>query len=316
MRTWITIQKPVVLAGLLLPVFFFLGFFIGAAVLPATALNQLYKGGQLFFQATLPVHTAVQDSPLPVNLLLAAAGMPITDFSSPGALPVTAGRDDTGDENILIIPAEPKPAEPLPQSDTPQAVVYCTHASEEYSGQQRINGQPGGVMAAARVLADELEAAGISVILDETVHDSPSYDAAYGSSLQTLTAYKEQYPEIELFIDVHRDSSIPGVSYTMRNDTGAYARMMLVIGSDENLEHPNWQQNLAFARQVHDAAEALQSGIMREPRIYSGRYNQHMGTQALLVEIGSTENSVEEAKRSAAVMGRAIVNCLKENAAT
>ena len=49
---------------------------------------------------------------------------------------------------------------------------------------------------------------------------------------------------------------------------------------------------------------------MRDSKIYNGRYNQHVGNKAILVEVGSTSNTVEEAKSSAALLGNAIAKLL------
>lgn len=309
MRHAFAAKRPLQLAGVLLIGLFLFGIFLGAAILPASMLSRLYQYGQAFLVMTLPATTISSSAPgLPVELLLQTAGLP-QPASFPQSLPATAGVDNTS-ESILILPQPKTPSKVTPPlSDTPQAIIYCTHTSEEYQDGKRVNGQAGGVLEAARTLAESLEGLGIRVLLDETLHDI-SYNDSYSSSLNKLSELKQAYPEIELLIDVHRDSSIPGVNYTLRNDSGAYAKMMLIIGSDENLPHPNWQQNRAFAQQVQAAADQLQSGIMREARIYNGRYNQHLGSKAILVEIGSTDNTLEEAKRSAQVLAEAIANCL------
>jgi stage II sporulation protein P len=193
---------------------------------------------------------------------------------------------------------------------TPRAVIYCTHTSEEYSGQTRQNGVPGGVLTAAKALADELEKCGIGVILLDDVFDAPDWNLAYANSLAALEKVKKQYPKIELFIDVHRDSQVPGLNTTFTDDSGSYARMMLIIGSNVNLAHPSWKKNKAFAEKVNVEIENIKPGLMRDPRVYTGRYNQHIGTKAFLVEIGSTANTVEQAKNSAKVLADAITAAL------
>ena len=49
---------------------------------------------------------------------------------------------------------------------------------------------------------------------------------------------------------------------------------------------------------------------MRDSKIYNGRYNQNVGNKALLVEIGSTSNTVEEEKASDTLLGTAIATLL------
>ena len=245
---------------------------------------------------------ALKDAPPdPRALLFSAAGLPAIEPS-----PAAAAEEVPPPEEALLVLA---PAHTGEAEDKPRAVVYCTHTSEEYQGQSRKKGVAGGVLEAARALAAALEEEGVEVILDETVHDY-DYDEAYEHSLATLEEIKAAHPEIRLFIDVHRDSAIAGISTTLNAEGEDYAKMLLIVGSDERLPHPDWEANRDFARQVAAAANDILPGVMREPRVYSGRYNQHIGDRALLVEIGSTDNSEEEAKRSAVILARAIAASL------
>lgn len=260
-------------------------------LLPAVLAAVLWAGA--------PAAGQPRERPDIYELLLRSAGLPV--LSEEPAAAEAAGIPP--EEALLVV------AKPQPPKERVRAVVYCTHTSEEYSGQSRRKGVPGGVLEAARELARALEEQGLEVIFDETVHDF-DYDAAYSHSLSALEEIVAQYPDTRLFIDVHRDSAIAGISTSLRADGVDYAKMLLIVGSDENLPHENWQANYAFAKQVAAETERLLPGLMREPRVYSGRYNQHIGDRALLVEIGSTDNSEEEAKRSAAVLARAIAASL------
>ena len=317
---WISLlrKKTAFTWGATLLTLFFLGILLGAALSPAFALQGLFHSGSFFFRLSLPLsaQSLSADESGWVLFLWQVSGVPVgTSEERENAVPALA--EASSEECLLILSEE---SEPEPEAEAAateaeapalQAVVYCSHTSEEYADQTRINGQAGGVLEVARALADALEAQGIDVILDEAVHDNP-YDEAYASSLASIRQIAAEYPEIELFIDVHRDAAISGLSTTLRTESGSYAKMMLVIGSDEKLEHPNWKQNEAFAQAVNDAAESLLSGIMRQPRISSNRYNQHIGTKAILVEVGSTDNTVEEAKRSIKILAEAIVSCLQK----
>ncbi len=229
---------------------------------------------------------------------LAAHSVAAPDPASDAATTVDAGPAPATGECLLLLPPDDAPA--------PRVVIYCTHAGEEYAGQRRVNGKAGGVMTAAAALADAFEARGVGVIFDQTLHDSPSYDDAYQSSLTSLSAIAAQYPEIEVYFDIHRDSLIEGVDTTLETAAGSLARMMFVVGTDEKFPHPGWRQNYEFACAVTAELEALQPGLTREPRLYSGRYNQHIAAAAALVEIGSNGNSVQEACRSAELLAEAV----------
>jgi len=210
------------------------------------------------------------------------------------------------EDGLLVVAAAAKTGESL----EPRAVIYCTHASEEYAGQVRKNGVAGGVLTAARTLAGELEARGIGTILLTDIFDAPDWNKSYANSLAALKKVKAAYPDIELYIDVHRDAEIEGINTVLTDESGAYARMLLVVGSDANLPHPDWEKNLAFAKILNKEAEKLYPGLMRSLKIYKGRYNQHIAAKAILVEIGSTTNSVEQAQSSATLLAEAISHIL------
>ena len=74
----------------------------------------------------------------------------------------------------------------------------------------------------------------------------------------------------------------------------------------KNWTTPLWRENYDFALQLDATLNQLVPDVTREPRVYSGRYNQHISTGAILVEVGSTDNTVEEAQRSAALLAEAI----------
>lgn len=193
---------------------------------------------------------------------------------------------------------------------TPRAVVYCTHTSEEYAGQIRQSGVAGGVLDAARTLASCLEDQGVETILLDDIFDAPDWNNAYTNSLNALEKIKAEYPDIEIYIDVHRDSQIPGLNTVLTSDSKSYARLMFIVGSNANLPHPNWQKNLAFTNKVDKEVEDIMPGLVVSLKTYNGRYNQHIADKAFLVEIGSNANTTEQAKASAAILAEAISNII------
>lgn len=56
------------------------------------------------------------------------------------------------------------------------------------------------------VVTAQLQAAGIGVVHDKTVHDSPQYTGAYDRSKATVLKNLEAYPTIQVVLDIHRDS--------------------------------------------------------------------------------------------------------------
>ena len=284
---------------------FVLGLLAGLLCAPSGLISSFAASKQQYQQeAMLPPATLDGSSALNTGkqedteqLLL------IEQAQTEAAQPTEPGQESAASGNAAGN-GKDKPADS--PASPPLVCIYCTHAGEEYQGQTRVNGQPGGVMSAAAALADELQQRGVAVVFDQTLHDSPSYDGAYGSSLASISAIKEENPQLEVYIDVHRDSAIAGVGTTLEAQGQRYARMMFIIGTNEKLEHPLWQQNHAFALSLDEALEELLPGVTRDPRVYSGRYNQHISPEAILVEIGSNDNTQEEAERSAHLLAQAL----------
>ncbi|MDO4553335.1 MAG: stage II sporulation protein P, partial [Bacillota bacterium] len=104
---------------------------------------------------------------------------------------------------------------PVPLVDsgggTPRVLIYHTHATESYQpvseGNFHSTGEAGTVREVGAVLAAELEARGIAVFHDKTLHDNPSYNQSYSRSMETLQSLLAQYPSVEIIIDLHRDAA-------------------------------------------------------------------------------------------------------------
>ncbi|MEG1997582.1 MAG: stage II sporulation protein P, partial [Clostridiales bacterium] len=104
-----------------------------------------------------------------------------------------------------------------------------------------------------------------------------------------------------------------GVSTKLKTAGEDVAKIMFVVGSNQRLAHPQWQQNQDFSQDLADLLETMAPDIIRGVRVSASRYNQHISTKAMLVEIGSTENTVEEAQRSAALLGEALAQLLAKD---
>ncbi len=160
-------------------------------------------------------------------------------------------------------------------------------------------------------LAEQLEAAGIQVIHDRTLHDYMNYDGAYDSSRKSVEEYLELYPSIQIVLDLHRDA--------LQNADGSYyaplamvdgqeaAQLMLVMGTNATYYHPNWQQNLSLALKLQALMEQEAPGLTRSTALRPGRYNQDLSTGYILIECGSAGNTHAQVLRSVPVLASAII---------
>lgn len=205
--------------------------------------------------------------------------------------------------------------------DGPTVLILHTHATESYtntenyteSSSYRTLDENYNLVSIGDRVAELLEAGGIQVVHDRTLHDEPSYNGAYTQSRESVQQYLDQYPTIQLVLDLHRDaiedSSGSQVGYTLRTDTGTAAKLMLVVGTDAGgLSHPNWQENLSLAVKLQAQLEKTHAGICRPISFRSSRFNQDLSAGAMLVEVGAAGNTRQEALLAAEILAEAILD--------
>ncbi len=208
-------------------------------------------------------------------------------------------------------------------TDAPQVLILHTHTTESYTQSSDRYEEtspyrtldPGhNMIALGGIVAEILRDAGIGVIHDTAFHDYPSYNGSYSHAAAATKAYLEQYPTIELILDLHRDAAdTPSGQLATRCSVGGEtaAQLMFVLGTDERLEHPDWERNLGLALQLQTLLEQKNPGICRDVSMSRNRYNQHLGNYALLVEIGAAGNTLEQAKLAAQALGEAIAELVQ-----
>ena len=210
------------------------------------------------------------------------------------------------------------------------AVLIChSHATESYtktaqetyteSSAYRTLDTNYNMVSIGDHLARLLRQQGIGVIHDRSLHDEPSYSGAYGSSRKSVQAYLEQYPSIQLVIDLHRDAlsldSEQQLSTHALVGDKASAQLMMVVGTDgSGLNHPNWQENLALALKLHVALEKAYPGIMRPISFRSQRFNQDLSGGAVLIEVGAAGDTHAEALTATEALAEAIVSLARGTA--
>ena len=125
-----------------------------------------------------------------------------------------------------------------------------------------------------------------------------------------MQQYLETYPNIGIVLDIHRDAlGSEGVVYkTMAEEDGVCAsQIMLLAGSDgSGLEHPDWRRNLGLAVYLQNAVMENNPTLMRPIALVNERYNQHLCPGSLIVEVGSSGNTLQEALAAVRLFGRAI----------
>lgn len=208
----------------------------------------------------------------------------------------------------------------------PTVLIYHSHTTEAYSlldtgyyisSDARSNNSARNMVRVGDDLAAYLEKQGFNVIHDRTIHDK-DYTKSYDNSRVTIEKYLEQYPSIEVTIDVHRDditySNKTKVKPTAKINGKKAARMMIISGCEYNRvkNFPDWEENLKFDLQVQNKVNELYPGLMR-PILFSERkYNMYETHYSFLLEVGTDANTLDEACYSARLFGNALGQLLNE----
>lgn len=183
-----------------------------------------------------------------------------------------------------------------------QVLIYHTHGTEAFC-----DSRSGEVMDTVRgpgeALAEYLRERGYTVYHDMTPYDwkdgKDNRNYAYSTARPAIEAFLAEHPETEIIIDLHRDSGAKRVAEVDGKQT---AKVMLFNGLCRNasgpidyLDNPNLSTNLAFSLQVNLVGRVLYPGLMHKIYLKNYRYNQHFCGRYLLIELGTEQNTVEEA---------------------
>ena len=228
-----------------------------------------------------PVPTA--DDDVETAPTATADGLPIVATSIAGGLTVKNETDIPVSVAALL---QQGPATVLPAGE-PQILIMHTHASEAFT--------PAG---------HDLYAASDTC---RTEDDYPSYTGSYSRSGAAVQEYLSQYPSLRIVIDLHRDALCSdSVVYKTVAEVpdAACAQVMLLVGTNASgLYHPHWEENLRLAVYLQDAAVQAHPTLMRPITLVNERYNQHLTRGSLIIEVGSSGNTLQEAVRAVRLFG-------------
>ena len=201
------------------------------------------------------------------------------------------------------------------RGEEPTVLIVHTHTTESYtrvdepyteSAAWRTADEDYNMVAIGEIVKGILEDNGIPVIHDRELHDYPSYNGSYTRTRKAIQDYVNQYPSIQLILDLHRDAAGEG-SNQMRTsatvDGEPSAQLMLVMGTN----YDSYPENLSLALKLHAQLEQQCPGITRPLQLRAARFNQDLCPGSLLVEVGAAGNTHPEARRAAEQLAEAIV---------
>jgi stage II sporulation protein P len=219
-------------------------------------------------------------------------------------------------QNISEYIKDPNPKEIV----KPLVYIYNTHQLENYSMKnlQIYNIKP-NVMMASYILREKLNNLNIPTIVEENNLteflrlNTWTYKDSYKASRIYVEDAIEKNNTIKYFIDIHRDSVLKEQSTIVLNNK-TYAKVMFVVG----LENKDYMLNLTLAKDIHQRInnqyKGLSKGILtKKGKGVDGIYNQDISKNAMLIEIGGIDNTIEEVLNTTEILANIIATYIKDN---
>jgi stage II sporulation protein P len=245
------------------------------------------------------------------KILIAGKGTDFTNLpiesSPPEDLDVWEGSDGQAEE-------EPPKQAQIPSGE-PAVFIYSSHNTESYlpflpgeTDPDRAWHKEKNVTLLGKRLGERLEDKGIKTLVNEVdiqalrKKRNMNYFQSYRVSREIAVEAMNRHKQIQYYFDIHRDSSRKSVTTATINGK-TYAKPYFVIGED----HPKYRENLEFATKLHQAIQEKYPGLSRgvfgkSKADGDGVYNQDLNENALLIEIGGVDNTLEELYRTVDVL--------------
>ena len=193
-----------------------------------------------------------------------------------------------------------------------QVLIVHTHGTEAYTPDKNNNYSTDDPYRTENTkynvvrIGDEMEKIlsdmGIKTLHDRKIYDRPNFSGSYGRSLAAVKQALADNPSIKVVLDIHRDAIIDSAGNTLKAvatvDGKSVAQVMMVVGTNATgLDHPDWKKNLSFALKLQRQINKAYPSLLRQIDLREYRFNQHVTPGALIVEVGTSGNTLEEAVR-------------------
>ena len=209
----------------------------------------------------------------------------------------------------------------------PLVLVLHTHTSEGYLAKsvEYLEGDIGeitytqneeqNVLAVGKAFVSALNKNGITAIHCTVMHDEAGLSGSYERAAESIQFFLTHYPSIRYVVDLHRDAILTAEGEYVRAvteiDGKSVAQILPVVGSDAaGWEHDNWEGNLALALQLRQELNRNDTALCRPVMLRNHTYNQEMAPYAILLEIGTGANSLDEAIAAATLAGEAFAKVI------
>ena len=219
-----------------------------------------------------------------------------------------------------LISADPKSVE---YSEGPLVLVIHTHGTESFMPEgasyyvddgelARSEDPEKNMVAVGKEFVRILNENGIEALHCVILHDKESYRESYSRSAETISYYLEKYPSIQYVFDLHRDSVMKSdeslVSAVTKVNGERVGQIMPVVGGGFS----GYEDNLSFALRLRKLLNDEYGTISRPVCLRQSQYNQALAPVSVLLEIGTSGNSLDEAIKAARLTANAVSVLINE----
>ena len=178
----------------------------------------------------------------------------------------------------------------------PTVLIVHTHTTESYTK----SGETYEETSSWRTLDENYNMLSIGDRVAQVLEDAGI------SARASIQEYLDQYPSIQLVLDLHRDAS--GSLYNQLRtavelDSQTSAQLMIVLGTN----YDTYEDNLSLGLKLQVQLERQAPGITRPLQLRASRFNQDLCPGALLVEVGAAGNTHGEALLAAQELAQAVI---------
>ena len=135
------------------------------------------------------------------------------------------------------------------------------------------------------------------MVHDTTPHDYGTYTSSYARSRITVKKAIAAMGHAGISIDVHRDATNDLDYRPVAKINGVeVAQCMLVMGVGTDVtNNPYYEDNLRLAFKIQQLADEVYPGLFKPMIIRNSIYNQDLNKYSLLIEVGASGNTLDEA---------------------
>lgn len=204
------------------------------------------------------------------------------------------------------------------QEVLPLVYIYASHDEEEYNYKNNVLGIKNDIYSIGNLLKSNLLEYNIESVFEEKrvstylEKENLNYSESYKVSRRFLEDSIINYPTLNYFIDIHRDSVNGDITNVTINNK-PYAKIMFVLG----LDNPSYLENKKLMIKMNDYLNKYYPNLSRG--IYekqgsgvNGVYNQDFHKNTILIEIGGVDNNLESVVNSTEIIAKALYYIIGE----